>query len=501
MINYTAADTTDETQELLTDEELQIIKHKSVAGAVSFFGRTLFLNVLGIVAALILSAYFTPDDFGIYGFVTQIIGLLIFFSDIGLAASLVQQKAEPTLEQYRAAFTIQQILAWIIVILSVAVIATGIVEDKTGITGVFILVSLALSFPITSFKTISSIILERKLEFSKVVIPQIVENVVFYGVLIFMAIRGMGAIAYAYAILARSILGLVTMWIIQPWAIGVSLNKSVVRGLIGYGSKFQLNDFLARVKDSLFFLVVGWFLPLNQFGLISWAKNWSMYPYNLTVQNVMAITFPTFSRLQGHPEALKKAIEKGLFFITLLIFPILVGMCLFIQPVTEVIPKYTQWQPAILSFILFTLGVGWSALSTPLTNTLNAIGKINQSLKLMVMWTVLTWVITPIMMYFFGFNGVAIAAFLIALTSVIPIFMVKRIVPIVVWDQVWRQLLAAGVMVIVGLVGWQFWSRGIGHLVGGMAAVGASYVLALLIIGRQKIMVELGSLLAVRRAR
>ena len=61
-----------------------------------------------------------------------------------------------------------------------------------------------------------------------------------------------------------------------------------------------------------------------------------MYPYNLTVQNVMAITFPTFSRLQKRPALLKKAIEKSIFFISLSIFPILVGMSVFIQPLTRV---------------------------------------------------------------------------------------------------------------------------------------------------------------------
>lgn len=506
MINYTAADTTDETQEVLadelgelSDEELGTIKQKSVSGAISYFGRTLFLNALGIIAALILSAYFTLEDFGIYGFVTQIIGLLIFFSDIGLAASLVQQKTEPTLEQYRTAFTIQQLLSWLIVALAVAVIATGLVEEKTGRAGVFILLSLAISFPITSFKTISAIKLERRLDFSKLVIPQIVEQLSFYVILIGLAVQGMGAMAYAYAIIIRTVLGLVTMWLIQPWAIGLSLRKETARGLLGYGVKFQLNDFLARIKDNLFFLAIGWFLPLNQFGIISWAKNWSMYPYSLTVQNVMAITFPTFARLQTHKAALQRAIEKSLFFITLFIFPILAGMCLFIQPVVTVIPRYAQWQPAIISFVLFTLSVGWSALSTPLTNTLNAIGKINQSLKLMVMWTILTWVLTPVMVYFYGYNGVAVAAFLISITSVIPIYLVKKVVPINAWDQVWRQLAATLVMVVVGAAGWQYWSRSLWYMLAGMAVVGMTYVVAVLVIGRHKVLGEVRSLLAVRR--
>lgn len=499
-INLTAPDTTDETQEVLAGDELddvalKDIKRKSVSGAASYFVRTAILQTIGLVAAFVLSLYFSPEDFGIYGLVTQIIGLLIFFSDVGLAASLIQKKAEPTLTDYRTAFTVQQILSWFIVAICLIIIATGVVAQKTGPVGNWILLSLAISFPLASLKTISSIILERKLEFSKVVIPQILEQLVFQGILIFLAWQRMGVMAYAYAIVARSLIGMVSMWIIQPWSIGLTWNKEALKGLIGFGAKFQLNDFLARIKDNLFYLVLGLFLPLDQFGYINWSKQWSMYPYNLTVQNVMAITFPTFSRLQGHTEALRKAIEKTLFFITLVIFPMIAGMCLFIYPLTEVIPKFEKWQPAVFSFVLFTLSIGWAALSTPLTNTLNAIGKINTTLRLMLMWTGLTWLITPPLTFiWFGFNGVAIASLLIAVTSVIPIFYVKKYVPIQVWPQIWRQLVAAGAMVVVGLAGFSVWQRSLAHLALGMVLVGGTYALVLVLVGFPKLKAELLSL-------
>ena len=120
------------------------------------------------------------------------------------------------------------------------------------------------------------------------------------------------------------------------------------------------------LKISYIFLVLGSYFPLKEFGYIQWAKNWSMYPYNLTVQNVMSITFPTFSRLQAHKDLLKKAIEKSVYFISALIFPILAGMSIFIYPLTIVFADYQKWQPAVFSFVFFSLSVAWSAISTPL---------------------------------------------------------------------------------------------------------------------------------------
>jgi O-antigen/teichoic acid export membrane protein len=494
MINQTAPDTTDEVEETLNAEQLSEIKRRSVRGAVSFIARTALLQGIGLASMLVLGAYLSEVDFGIYGFVTQIIGLLIFFSDVGLAAALVQKKDQPTLTDYRTAFTIQQILSWIIVGIVCLILATGLVQEKTGDVGAWILVALAISFPLASFKTISSIMLERELQFSKLVIPQIIEQLVFHGILIFLAIQEYGAMAYAYAITARSVLGSLSMWLIQPWSLGLSLNKTSIKGLLGFGAKFQLNDFLARIKDQLFFLVLGGVMPLNEFGYIQWSKIWSMYPYNLTVQNVMAITFPTFARLQGNKIALQKAIEKTLFFISLAIFPLIAGMSVFIWPLTQVVDKYDKWEPAVMTFIYFTLSIGWAAISTPLTNTLNALGKINTTLKLMSLWTILTWVITPIALWQFGYEGVALAALIISFTSFLPIVYVKKIVPIRVWDQVWRQLAASLVMVGVGVVGLSYWSQNLYWFIAGMVITGSVYGIALMVIGWRKVLAEVASL-------
>lgn len=494
MINQTAPDTTDEVEEVLNREELGEIKRKSVSGAISFLLRTALLQGIGLVAAFVLSSFFSPEDFGIYGLVTQIIGLLVFFSDIGFAAALVQKKEEPTLVEYRTAFTIQQILSWILVAVCLGIVATGLLQQKTGPAGNWILLSLAVSFPLASLKTISSIMLERRLDFSKLIIPQIAEQLIFQSLLIFLAWNGFGAMAYAYAIVARALLGLVVMWIIQPWSVGLAINQQAVKSLMSYGAKFQLNDFLARIKDQLFFLVLGSYLPLREFGYLNWSKNWSMYPYNLTVQNVMAVTFPTFSRLQHNKQALQKAIEKSLFFITLVIFPLLMGMAVFIYPLTQVITRWGKWEPAILSFVFFTFSIGLAAISTPLTNTLNATGQINQTLKLMTLWTTLTWILTPVLMYFFGFNGIALAAALISLTSVMPIFYVQKIVPIQVWDQVWRQLLAVCVMGVVGLVGIQYWALSPVAFAVGVLLTGTTYLVSLGLVGHQKLWLEFRSL-------
>ena len=477
-----------------TTLELQTIKRRSIMGAVSYFSITLLLQGVGLAASLVLSALLTAQDYGVYGAVTAIIGLLVFFSDIGLAAALVQKKEEISEKEYVTAFTVQQVLAWAIFVVTIIIAYTGKLSDRMGPESNWIMLSLGLSFPLASLKTIPSIILERRLDFSKLVIPQIVEQILFNGTLIAAVVMGMGVLSYIPAVLLRSVAGVVTMSFLQPWKLRFGFSKSAFRSLIGYGAQFQLNDFLARVKDQLFYLVLAFYLPGNQFGYINWAKNWSMYPYNLTVQNVMAVTFPAFSRLQHDKQYLQRAIEKSLFFISLVIFPILVGMSIFINPLLDVFPLYAHWKPAALSLIFFTLSIAGGAISTPLTNTLNAVGKISTTLKLMTMWTVLTWVLTPLAIWYMGYNGVAFAALIISTTSFIPIIFVKKIVKLNVLDQLWRQFVSVVAMAAVGIYWQSFWSLGLRQLIIGVFACGIVYAVTLLLVGHKKVLGELKSL-------
>ena len=481
--------------QLEEQESVDQLKQKTVSGAVSYMVRSLILYGISIAASLVLGAYLSVDDFGIYTLVMQIIGLLTFFSDIGLASALIQKKTSPTVEEYRSVFTVQQLLSWVIFAVTVVIYLTRTLEPKIGHQGVLVLLALGISFPLASLKTIPSVILERKLDFSKLVLPQIIETFVYNGLLIFLAMNDYGVMSYAVAILARSVVGVVAMYFLQRWPFGLSLNVDALKRMLGTGVKFQLNDFLARIKDQLFYVVLGLYLPKTEYGYIGFAKQWSLMPYQLTVQNVIAITFPTYSRLQHDKTLLKRAIEKTLFFISLLIFPMLVGMCVLIFPVTSLIVKYQKWQPAVLTFVLFTLSIGWSAISTPLTNTLSAIGKINKTLKLMIVWTVLTWICTPIALYFFGFHGVAVAACAISFTSVLPIFYVREFVKIEVWEQVWRQLFAALCMGGVGLLLLPFMTQSFPQLLLASVVMGVSYGGAMLLCGYSKLQQEFSSLL------
>jgi len=412
-------------------EEIDIaaIKKKSLRGIAALTGRTFLLQIIAFGATFLLTILLSPSAFGVFFVVTALVSFLSYFSDVGLAAALIQKKESLTERDLSTTFTIQQILVVALCIV-MFIVAPYIGQFyRLDESGVWLLRALTFAFFISSLKTIPSVLLERRLEFDKLVIPQIAETLAFYGSAVFFAWKGMGLMSFTIAVLARAIVGIIVIYIIQPWRIAFSVDKDVAKRLLKFGIPFQTNSLLSLLKDDLMTVFLGKILTFTEVGYIGWAKKWAEVPLRLIMDSVIRVTFPAFSRLQHSKELIGKAIDKTMFGLASTIIPISVGLLFFIEPAVTLIPKYVKWEPALFAFYCFVVSSLLAAFSTPLTNALNAIGKIKITLGFMVFWTAATWVLTILFVHFFGYNGVPLALLTLSLSVVAVVFVMKRYAP------------------------------------------------------------------------
>lgn len=423
--------------------DIALIKKRSLTGIVALTSRTFVLQLIAFGATFLLTIFLTPQIFGIFYVVTAIINFLGYFSDIGLAAALIQKKEELTHEDLATTFTIQQILVGSAVLIALTISQTIASFYHLDISGLWLLRALIVAFFLSSLQTIPAILLERKLNFNKIVIPQILETLSFYTVAVILAWRGYGIVSFTWAVLVRAVVGVTAMYIISPWRISLYISRDVAKKLLKFGVPFQLNSFIALLKDDLLTVFLGKVLPFSAVGYIGWAKKWADAPLRLIMDSVIRVTFPAFSRLQESKEHLTAAVEKTLFGLSVSIFPISTGLLFFVQPLIHIVPKYSKWEPALFAFYLLTITAVLSGLSTPLTNALNAIGKIKVTLGLMIMWTVLTWALTVTLIRFYGFNGVPIAFLAVSTTLVVVVYLMKQFVKFSFWTSVIFPLIAS----------------------------------------------------------
>ncbi len=470
--------------------DLQELNKRLISGFLTLtFRRAALYAIRFATINLILARILEPGVIGIFNIANSILAFFTFFSDIGLAAALIQKK-ELSKEDLKTTFTIQVILAGL-VSLMVWIIAPIIAPFYSlDSSGIWLVRALSIGFLLTSFKVLPSVLLERELKFGPLVFVEIVETLAFCSSLIWLSFSGFEINGFSISTLLQSITGVILIYTIAPWRISLGFSKAAAKSLLNFGIPFQLNSILALLKDRLVPLVIANIVGPTGVGFITWAQGIAFLP--LEVMNIIIrITFPAFSRLQDDRRSLKLTLEKSLFVTALFLYPLLFGL-LAIAPslVKEVVSS--KWQPALPLIYLFAVNTFWATLSTVFTNVLNSIGKISITLKLMIFWTIITWLLTPPLTLIFGFIGVAIASAIISFTSLLPIIIIKKIINVEIVKSIWQPILASAVMALVVYLFSSIYVRNLLELLVVVLMGGFIYLLLIIIIAQKAIKENIG---------
>lgn len=456
-----------------TEINIETVKSRSIRGIVIITGRTFFLQILSLIAIGLLGAFLEPFEWGVFAILNAVVNFLSIFSAVGLAAALIQKKDHPTETDLKTTFFIQEVI--VVVLVVIILILSPVFRDKFSLNqeGMVLLYALALSFLLSSFKSIPSVLLERKLEFIKLTFPRVLEQLVYYVVLVFFAVRGFGLNAFTIALVSRDVVGLIALYMMQPWRPGIAFSKGTLRDLSRFGVPYQINNFIAAIKDDGKDIVIGTILGPVGFGYLAFVLKFARFPLTFFMDTVSTVAFPTFSRLQGNKVELEKGVTRLIFFVCFLVLPSLVGIVVLAPLILHIIPRYNQWLPALPALLFVAVNFGFAAATTQLTNVLNAIGKIKITFYLMIMWTVLTWVLIPFLSVRFGYDGAALGYALVGSSSVVAILITKRYVNFSVIDSTIKPLIGAllmGLVLIIlrGVLTPNFYSLGVLILVGGL---------------------------------
>ncbi len=432
----------------MNEIDLLTLTRHSLRGVLALISRTFFLNVVSFGSFLLISALLLPSQLGIYTAVIAAQRIVNFFTDFGLGAALIQKKEDLSSEDLKTAFTIQSVLT-LFIFFSVLILKSYIQEFlRLESDGLNLLLVLIFTIFLSSFKTIPSILLERRIRFDKLVLPQIAEALIFNIILVVLILKNFGLESFSWAFLVSSLAGIPLYYLVSPWRMGLGISrKSLIH--LKFGLQFQAKNVLATIKDDLLTVILVRLLTFTEIGYIGFAQRISLFAYRYIVDSVTKVTFSAYSRIQSDLGVLKLAIEKSLFFTSSLMFPILVGLILTGPYVIRYLPVWNKWEPAILSLILFSLNALVSSVSAILINLMDATGRVKNTLYLMVLWTTLTWILTPLFIFLYGFNGVALASFLISTTVVITLYLARKIVKFNLFKSIFKPSFCTAIMAIV----------------------------------------------------
>ena len=217
---------------------MENIKRQGLLGILYFLGNSSYAALLGLAANLIFTIFLTPAEYGLYFIVLSLIAILNYFTDLGLAAALIQKK-EPKEEEFYTAFTIQFLLISLVVILGLLILPFIKNWYQFNQMGEHLYLAMLFSLFCLSFKSVPSVRLERKLDYGKIVLTQAVENTFFYGLSIIFLLLGLRIYALVIGIIVRSLVGVSLIYYFTRWKPKFFFSLSHAKGILSFGLPFQ----------------------------------------------------------------------------------------------------------------------------------------------------------------------------------------------------------------------------------------------------------------------
>lgn len=398
------------------------------------------LNILGSVfVARILSA----EEFGFYSIAIFIQTFLIVFGDVGVGASLIRQPETPEEDDYKIVFTVQLLLSFILSLVFLSLAFWLPAWYKVSSTYFYFFCLLPIPAVITTFQSIPSVKLLRNLEFEKLAIVEMFQAVIYNVVVVASAYCQLGAYSFILGLISRALSGAILINLRYPWNVGLHWDFKKLKMLLNFGLAYQGSSVVSLIKDSIMPLFIGLLLGINMLGLVNWALMIAAYP-SLVLSLFQRLYFPVFSRIQNDKVGLQIFAEHIIKITNSVcsIFSILIVV--YITPVTVIIFN-DRWSEAIPLFYVLWFANLFIPTINPLYGLLNAVGKSKVTLIFSIIWMISTWLFGVPLISRFGILGFGWANFLVQLTNILLILIVKKIIPIrlkvIAFPWVWAAFL------------------------------------------------------------
>jgi PST family polysaccharide transporter len=404
------------------------VKRRALKGIVALTGRTLGTRIFAFAGNVILARLLLPRTFGLFAIVNFIVAIASFLADLGIGAALVQRKEELTEEDLRTAFTLGVLIdiAFTLAVMALAPVLVKLYHLEPRY--VLAIRGLALTIMASSFAAIPSIKLERTLQFARVTAADVVSQFTYIAIAVIMAFAGYHVWALVVASIASRTIGSAMLNVMAWWRPRLGMTRASLRRLLVFGLPYQANGIVIQIKDNFVPTFVAFVGGATAVGYLNFAINLAGTPM-FAVTIVSRITFATYSRLQHDSEALRRAIEESIRWISAVVFPVtLLLMALAPQIIHYV---YTpKWRPSLAAFYFMCVPVLASSYSTVLVSALYGLGRAKQVLKLTIIWTIAGWGLAIPFTLWLGFTGFAAAMACVSLLSLLTVREINKIMPI-----------------------------------------------------------------------
>lgn len=295
------------------------VRDRAVGGAAVLGARGAVVLAVGLVANVALARLLAPRDFGVVALGSVLLVVGTYLTDAGLGATLIRREAAPRRVELEAVGAAQIALGVVLAALGAAAALSF------GRDGLIVAVMLA-SLPIACAKVPALVLLERGLLYRPIAFVDLVEAMAYYAWALVAVALGFGVWGLATAVIARAVVGLLTLWRVSPaglvrprWSWGH------VRPMVGFGARLQATSLVAMARDQALNIAVAAIAGVAALGVWSLAYRILQAP-TLLITTAVRVAFPAMARLLAGHEDPRPVIERGVATMTVALAVVLVAL-------------------------------------------------------------------------------------------------------------------------------------------------------------------------------
>ena len=357
----------------------QSVRSQLVHGVAWNFVEKVLMHGASFLIGIILARLLTPSDYGLIGMLAIFISVSNIFIEGGFAKALIQRKDCKDID-YSTAFVSNMgmsLCIYLFLYISAPWIADFYHEPiLTELTRV-----LALNIILGSFNIVQRARLMSQVDFKSLAQINVISTIVSGIVGIGMAYMGFGVWSLVGMTMCSSLVLIVVFPFYSKWRPSISFSKSSFRNLFGFGSKLMFTGVMSVIVNNISTLCIGRYYKSDQLGYYTRASHFSEL-VSFTVFEVLGnVTFPVLSNLQDDRERLVAVYRKSLFFVAMIIFPLMVLCTLLAKPIV-IILLTEKWLSCVVLMQWLFLARMFTPISAINMNVLNAIGRSDLFMKL-----------------------------------------------------------------------------------------------------------------------
>ncbi|WP_233562522.1 oligosaccharide flippase family protein [Sorangium cellulosum] len=340
------------------------LARKAVLGAVWTIATGLGSRVLGLIGTLVLTRFIAPDVYGEVSAASVVIMTAHFLSSLGIGQYIASR---PNLDrQMLFNATVYFHAAGLVAIGLIYLLREPIAVHLVGAPGMLeFMPGLILAMLIDRLWYIPDRLLIREMRFRSVSLRNAAGELTYTAASVVLAMRGWGGNAIVVATLLRAFVRVVTTVPavkLAEWLTPSPLSREKARELFAFGIPLNfgsLANFGASKWDNLVMIRL---FGEHVGGLYNLAWNLADIPASQVGERIGDVLVPSFAKLE--PEQRKTALVRALTLLSLIIFPLAVGLGAVAPTILNDTFFNEAWEPAgsllaVLSALGITRPIGW----------------------------------------------------------------------------------------------------------------------------------------------